>query len=113
MKITHKSIEDEKGILYPLSLSEIPFDVKRIFQITNVPMGTIRGGHAHKECLQYFVCTKGKIEIHLNCDKPFILKQGQGVFVDKGVYAKEKYLTGKDVLTVFCSHEYDKNDYIK
>ena len=118
MKITHKSIEDNRGVLYPISLSEIPFEVKRVFIVTNVPKGSVRGEHAHKECLQYYLCLKGKIEIIYKdmCgtkENLAILNEGQGVFIDKGRWTGEIFLTGKDVLMVFCSHEYDKNDYIK
>ena len=111
--ITHKSISDERGTLYPLSLTEIPFEVKRVFFVTDVPLDSARGGHAHITCLQYYLCIKGKILIKCQSGQEQYLRQGQGMFIDKNVFTTEYFSSTKDVLMVFCSHEYDPNDYIK
>lgn len=106
---------DERGNLFPVNLDVLPFDVKRMFFITHAKKDTIRGGHAHKVCMQYYICLKGIIEITYienNKEDVFFLGHGQGVFIDAGIWTSERFMTGSDVLIVFCSSFYDKTDYI-
>ena len=51
--------EDQRGSLLPINLNKIPFDVKRVFMVYNVPKDTVRGEHAHYETKQFLVCVKG------------------------------------------------------
>ena len=51
------SIDSHAGNLSILEdQSILPFSIKRIFYITHVPLGSIRGKHAHKKCSQYLIC---------------------------------------------------------
>ena len=46
--------------------TEIPFEVKRIFYLYDIPGGESRGAHAHKECHQFLVSASGSFEVHLD-----------------------------------------------
>ena len=39
--------------------SDIPFDIKRVFYLYDVPGGESRGAHAHKECHQFLIAASG------------------------------------------------------
>src|SRR6516164_6517636 len=57
---------------------QVPFSIKRIFTL-RAPTKTVRGGHAHRGCSQFMICTQGVIEI--NCDdgreqRSFLLDRG-------------------------------------
>ena len=52
---------------------DVPFAIKRIYYIHNVPAGVQRGGHAHKKLRQLLWCPYGKILIKLRYWRPFIL----------------------------------------
>ena len=107
--------DQDMGILFPLSLVEIPYDIKRIFWISNVPKGGIRGGHAHIKCLQTYVCVKGQLKINSNDgyeQDTIILNQGQSVIIPPLLWTEEEFLTGDDVLLVLCSEEYREAEYL-
>jgi len=107
------------GILFPFELTSVPFIPKRIFWIKDVPAGSIRGGHAHKNCQQIYICIKGRIEVEIigdyNSDKGDrveVLGEGTILFIDKLIWTMEQFDTEKAILLVLCSHPYDKDDYI-
>jgi dTDP-4-dehydrorhamnose 3,5-epimerase-like enzyme len=105
---------DNLGVLFPIEFSEINFMPKRIFCVSNVPAGGIRGGHAHYQTKQYLFCVKGKIKVLVQ-DKEkseFVLTEGQGYLIDSMVWDSQQFLTGNDVLLVICSEPYRKEDYI-
>ena len=108
--------EDERGSLLPINLKEIPFDVKRVFTVYNVPKDTIRGDHAHYQTKQYLICVKGMIKVILesgeNETTETILKKGDSIFIDKLVWDSQQFLTGDDVMLVFANTEYNFEDYI-
>ena len=103
------------GFLSPLSRVDIPYDIKRLFWIKDIPKGVVRGKHAHKKCLQTYICVQGKILVDSNdgYEKDSkILNCGDAVTVPPLLWTSETFLTGKDILLVICSHEYDLEDYI-
>lgn len=116
MTTHHHIYSEERGDLLPVELDTIPFEVKRVFIVYNVPKGVPRGSHAHHRCQQYLLCVNGEIEVTLISQKEekrvFVLNKGQGCLVDTYVWDSQKFLTGNDVLLVFCSIGFDRNDYI-
>ena len=106
---------DERGLLYPIEFKHIPFKPKRVFYVTDVPTGIKRGDHAHYETQQLLICVKGKIEVNLfngNDWVTTILKETECTLVDKLIWDNQIFLEKNSVLLVFCSTEYDKEDYI-
>ena len=60
-------LQSRAGNITPVSNhKEIPFDIKRIFYIYDIPGGEDRGAHAHKECHQLLIAASGSFEIELN-----------------------------------------------
>jgi dTDP-4-dehydrorhamnose 3,5-epimerase-like enzyme len=111
----HNSFTDYDGSLLPLEFKDLPFFPKRIFTVSNVPKGYIRGNHAHYETKQLLLCLKGEILVHMdygNYQKEYTIKENESILVDNLVWDFQKFLTGEDILLVMCSTEYDKNDYI-
>ena len=108
--------EDERGSLLPINLKEIPFDVKRVFTVYNVPKDAVRGDHAHYQTKQYLICVKGMIKVILesgeNETTETILKKGDSIFIDKLVWDSQQFLTDDDVMLVFANTEYNFEDYI-
>ncbi len=123
MQFTSKSIvnlvsmidKEHVGILYPIEPPMLPFDIARIFWTTNVPPRGTRGGHAHKECIQFYICIKGCIGVRFNNGEKeyeIFIKEGQAVLIDKLIWTEETFMTGDDILLVLCSTKYDVNDYL-
>jgi len=107
--------KDKRGVLAALNFKKLPFKVKRVFCVFDVPKNTSRGDHAHHKTEQYLFCLKGKIEVRA-FDKKNIIKKtlypGDGFYVDKKVWDIQKFLENDSILLVCCSTEYNKNDYI-
>jgi UDP-2-acetamido-3-amino-2,3-dideoxy-glucuronate N-acetyltransferase len=111
-----KSFTDDRGVLYPLNFDEIPFHPKRMFFVSEVPQGVKRGDHAHYETEQFLVCLQGEIEVLLYDGHEYtstLLKPMQGVYVPKLIWDSQIFKTGKDVLLVLASTDYDREDYIE
>ena len=60
-------ITDRRGNLTPVaSKVNLPFDIKRVFYLYDIPGGESRGAHAHKECHQFLVAASGAFEVALD-----------------------------------------------
>lgn len=106
---------DELGELLPVYFKDVPFIPKRIFTVVGCPPGATRGDHAHKQTKQYAICVQGIIKVLL-INKAgrteHTLKNGCALLIDTMTWDKLQFMTGNDVLLVFCDTEYDSSDYI-
>jgi len=106
---------EKEGILFPINFSDLKFNPKRIFYITNVPKNEIRGKHAHLKNCQYLICIQGKIKVYLHNgikESSRLLTPGISVYVPNLVWDYQEYLTDNSILLSLCSEEYNSNDYI-
>ena len=95
----------------------MPFNIKRVFYIYDVPAGKDRGAHAHKECWQMIVAASGALEVYLNDgreEKTVVLNRPyQGLLVPPGIWAHEREFTTGALCLVMASHDFDEGDYIR
>lgn len=113
-----QKISNRAGNITPVSNSVcIPFDIKRIFYIYDIPGGEDRGAHAHKECHQFLIAASGSFEIELDdghskrtisLNRPYY-----GLHIPPGVWAAEKGFSSGAVCLVLTSHKYNEDDYIR
>jgi hypothetical protein len=111
-------ISDRKGNITPIENNkDIPFGIKRVFYIYDIPGGESRGAHAHKECHQFLVAASGSFEVSLNdgrverivqLNRPFI-----GLHIPPGIWASEINFSSGSICLVMASHEYNENDYLR
>jgi dTDP-4-dehydrorhamnose 3,5-epimerase-like enzyme len=108
---------DERGTLTAIDFSSLPFVPCRAFSITDVPSGTVRGGHAHRRASQLLICLSGRVSVELrrgetrtrfDLDDP-----GFGLLILPGTWASQTYLQPRTTLLVFASEPYDPDDYIQ
>ncbi len=96
---------------------EVPFDVKRIYYLYDVPGGADRGGHAHKELYQLIIAVSGSFTVTLDdgyFKRPFILNRPyQGLLVKPGIWRTLDDFSSGSVCLVLASEKYDENDYIR
>ena len=107
--------DSERGDLMAFDTINVPFYVKRIFVVNNVPYGHYRGEHSHKTCIQFMICTNGSIDLHYTDGiHNYIVKlyKGNSYLIEPNIWCKQFYNEPNSELMVLCSHEYDKNDYI-
>jgi len=108
----------EYGYLsYFESFKDVPFEIKRIYYIYDVPMGIKRGMHAHKKLRQLIWCPYGKIEIVLDDGfdkKNYMLDSpNKALLVSQGYWRDMYWLEPGSVLCVAASDYYDDEDYIR
>ena len=96
---------------------DIPFEVKRIFYLYDIPGGESRGAHTHKECHQFLVSASGSFEVHLDDGinkKTVILNQPyKGLYVPPGIWASEINFSSGAICLVMTSHKFNEDDYIR
>lgn len=95
----------------------VPFDVKRVYYLYDVPGGESRGGHAHKDLLQLIVAASGSFNVTLddgNEKKTFTLNRPyQGILVVPGIWRELDEFSSGSVCLVLASNVYDEHDYIR
>ena len=96
---------------------EIPFSIKRIFYLYDIPGGESRGAHAHKECHQFLIATSGSFEVLLDdgkVKKTVMLNQPyRGLHIPPGIWASEVNFSSGAICLVMASHTYDEKDYLR
>lgn len=112
---THK---DHRGSLSFLEKSNgLPFDVKRIYYLYDVPITHTRGHHSHHELEQVFICLNGSFEISLHdgvVNRTFYLNDpARALFVPKRTWRVLENFAHNTVCLVLASHEYSEEDYIR
>lgn len=111
-------IKERAGnITFVQNLSEIPFEIQRIFYLYDIPGGESRGAHAHKECHQFLVAASGSFEVLLDDGKgkkTIMLNQpDKGLHIPPGIWASEINFSSSVICLVLTSHKYDEKDYIR
>jgi len=95
----------------------IPFAVKRVFYIYDIPAGKDRGAHAHKKCHQFLVAVSGGFEVEMDDGKNkrtvVLNRPYYGLHIPPGIWAAEKGFSGGSVCLVLTSEKYDGDDYIR
>lgn len=110
-------IEDPRGNLSIIEqFKQIPFEIKRIYWIYDVPGGKDRGGHAYKENEEFVVALSGSFDVVLNDGKneqKFQLNRSYcGLYVPKGMWRTMTNFSTNSLALVLSATEYDENDYI-
>lgn len=95
----------------------LPFDVKRVYYLYDVPGGENRGAHAHKELEQLIVAASGSFTVTLddgNCKRSFFLNRPyQGLYVKPGLWRDLVDFSSGAVCMVLASDIYKTDDYIR
>jgi len=95
----------------------LPFEVKRVFYIYDIPGGESRGAHSHKECHQFIVAASGSFEIEMDdgCNKRTVTlnRPNFGLHIPPGIWAAEKEFSSGAICLVLTSQKYNEHDYIR
>jgi hypothetical protein len=99
------------------NLKHIPFEVKRVYYLYDVPGGGERGGHAHKELQQIIVAASGSFDIILDdgknkkiveLNRPYF-----GLYVVPGIWREIINFSSGAISLVLASEVYKEDDYIR
>lgn len=112
-----KHHHDKGNISVVENVKTIPFEIKRVYYLYDVPGGESRGGHAHRELRQLIVAASGSFDVTLddgNVKRTFSLNRPyQGLLVVPGIWRELNNFSSGSVCLVLASMEYDEHDYIR
>lgn len=111
-------VHNESGSISVLENDKnIPFNIKRIYYLYDVPMGAERGGHGHYELQQYVVAASGSFTFILddgkNSKEVFLNHPNKALHIKPGIWREMKDFSSGSVCLVLASHHYDEKDYLR
>jgi len=111
-------VNDPRGNLtFVESNFHIPFDIQRIYYLSDIPEGVERGGHAHKALHQLIIAMTGSFDIHLDdgfSKKTLHLSQNQaGLYLCPMMWREINNFSSDAVCMVLASEHYDEADYYR
>lgn len=111
-------ILDERGNLsFIEELNHIPFQIKRIYWIYDVPGGEVRGGHAYKTLHEFIVALSGSFDVVLDDGKTkkiySLNRSYYGLYVPNMVWRSIENFSTNSLCMILASEKYDENDYVR
>ena len=111
-------ILDERGNLTFLEENNhIPFEMKRVYWIYDVPGGEIRGSHAFKEANEFIVALSGSFDVILNDgtgEKKYSLNRSYyGLYIPNLTWRRIENFSTNSLALIVSSTNYNKKDYIR
>ena len=110
-------IEDPRGNLSVIENDVIPFPIKRVYYLYDVPSAAERGGHSHIEQQEFLIALSGSFDVILNdgndqkkitLNKPF-----EGLLISNGIWRELKNFSSGSVCLVIASDVFKEEDYIR
>ncbi|MEM3828952.1 MAG: FdtA/QdtA family cupin domain-containing protein [Conexivisphaerales archaeon] len=116
--IEFKKVSDSRGSLTVIeSLKDIPFEIKRVYYIYDVPTSSYRGGHAHRNLQQVMIATSGSFDVivdnghtreKFSLNKPYV-----GLYIPRMVWREMDNFSSGSVCLVLASDYFNESDYIR
>ena len=111
-------ITDPRGnITFLENEKHIPFEIRRVFYLYDVPGGESRAGHALKTCQQFIIAVSGSFDVVLNdsfSEKTYSLNRSYyGLFLPPMIWRVLNNFSSGSICLVLASDVYDENDYIR
>lgn len=107
---------DERGGLGVIEHGPLPFVPQRTFFVSGVPVGSVRGIHAHRTCHQLIVAVQGSVTVLWDDGKDSVGvtldAATHGLHLPPGIWSSQCAWSDGAVLLVLASHPYDKADYV-
>lgn len=116
--ITLPKVTDPRGNLTFIEQARhVPFDIKRVFFLYDVPTEESRGAHAHRQLHQFIICLSGSFDVALD-DGEFqstihLNRPWKGLHIPPMIWAAEVNFDPGSVCLVLASDFYDESDYIR
>lgn len=110
-------VHDTRGNLSVIQGEAIPFEMKRVYYLYDIPSGGRRGGHSHKNCQELIVALSGSFDVILNDgdqQKSVTLnKPNIGLLIPNGIWRELENFSSGSVCLVLASDVFKEEDYIR
>lgn len=110
-------IEDHRGNISVIEKTVLPYEIKRVYYLYDVPSNAHRGGHAHKEQFEFLIPISGSFDVVLDDTKERMTvtlnKPYKGLLIKSNVWRELGNFSSGSVCLVISSGEFDEDDYIR
>lgn len=110
-------IEDSRGNLAIIQNNVIPYDIKRVYYLYDIPSSAHRGGHSHKEQLEFLIALSGSFDVVLkdgiSTQTVTLNKPDKGLLINTNIWRELENFSSGAVCLVLASAIFDESDYIR
>ena len=111
-------VHDKRGNLTVIEgTRQVPFEIRRLYFLYDIPSQAERGGHAHKALQQVFIAMSGSFDLHLDDGVEqrtiHLCRANRGYLVRPWVWRTLDNFSGNSVCLVVADRFYDEADYIR
>lgn len=111
-------IQDPRGNLTFIEAGKhVPFEIKRVYYLYDVPGGASRAGHGHKKLQQLMIAISGSFDVELddgNAKQKFHLNRShQGLYIPHMIWRHIDNFSSGSVCVVLASDFFDEGDYYR
>jgi hypothetical protein len=110
-------INNTKGNIGVIENDTIPFNVKRVYYLFDIPSGAKRGGHAHKKLKQVLIAISGSFDVVLKDGKSkeiiTLNRPDKGLLIENNIWRELENFSSGSVCLVLASEEFTEDDYIR
>ena len=116
--INFPKVTDYRGNLSFIEENKhVPFPIKRVYYLYDVPSGATRGGHAHRQLQQLVIALSGSFDVVLDDgirkQKFFLNRPHYGLYISSRVWRELENFSSNSVALVLVSELYDEADYVR
>jgi dTDP-4-dehydrorhamnose 3,5-epimerase-like enzyme len=112
-----KILDHRGNLTFVEATRHIPFQIKRIYYLYDVPGGASRGGHAHRSLQQFVIAASGSFDVIVDDgtnEKRFFLNRSYyGLYIPTMIWREMDNFSSGSVCLVLASEFYDAEDYIR
>lgn len=117
LEIPKISDPDGRGNLSVIEKDVLPFVIKRVYYLYDVPSSSTRGGHAHKKLQQFLIAASGSFDVVLDNGHQrrtiTLNRPDRGLLIPNGVWRELENFSSGAVCLSLVSAEYNEDDYIR
>lgn len=110
-------VHDKRGSLAVIEKDVLPFGIKRVYYLFDVPSDSFRGGHAHKEQESVIIALSGSFEVVIDNGKMrkkiMLNKPTQGLYIPTNIWREIDNFSSGAVCLVLASTNYNEAEYIR
>ncbi|HLA54978.1 MAG TPA: FdtA/QdtA family cupin domain-containing protein [Flavobacterium sp.] len=110
-------IEDYRGNIAVVENGAIPFEMKRVYYLYDVPSSAQRGGHAHKALWQLLIPLSGSFDVLLKdgrtAETVTLNKPDKGLLIKNNIWRELENFSSGAVCLVIASAMFEEEDYIR
>jgi len=112
-----KILDDRGNLSFLESNNHVPFEIKRVYWIYDVPGGDNRGGHSYFKNEEVIIALSGSFDVVLDDGfetKKFTLNRSYfGLYIPNGIWRHLENFSTNSLAFIAASHEYNESDYLR